>query len=409
MTVRQYLSTTFFALHDRNYRLFAAGQTISAAGTWMQKLAQAWLVLTLTDSGFVLGLTVALQQLPTLLFSTVAGSLVDRFDKRRLVMLTTVAGALPAVALGALVQLDLVQVWMVMVAALVQGAADVVDKPGRMTLVNDIAGPEILTNAVAINNIVQECGRLIGPAVGGLLIGAVGMAPVFYFNAVSYLVVLVMLVLVRSRPRADRTRAVPIRGNLSGSLRYVGARPPLLVALVMMAVTGLFAYNMTILVPLLTRDVLGGDAAATGFALTSVGLGGVVGGLALARFIDGRSRTQIVMGLALAAALTAITFAPTLWVGYALLFLLGAASVSFKSAAGSVLQLGSDPDMRGRIVALYFLALAGTSPMGGPVQGWIAEVVSPRCSIALAAVTTAAVSIWGCRHLKFSGRPTTSA
>lgn len=173
-----------------------------------------------------------------------------------------------------------------------------------------------------------------------------------------------------------------------------------------MAVTGLFAYNMTVLVPLLTRNVLGGDATTTGFAFTFLGLGGVVGGLALAAIIDGTSRSHIIMGLALAASLTAVALSPNLWLGYLFLFLLGASSVSFKSAAGSALQLGSEPHMRGRIVALYFLALAGTSPIGGPIQGWISEVLSPRAGLALGAISALTVSVWDYRHLS-SRRPAT--
>lgn len=401
--VKSYLSATFFALGDRNYRRFAIGQAVSASGTWMQKLAQAWLVLVLTDSGLVLGLTVALQQLPTLLFTATAGALADRFDKRRILMVTTVYGAVPAVLLGLLVRFDQVEVWMVMVAAVVQGFADAVDKPARMTLVNDIARPEILTNAVAINNIVQESGKLVGPAIAGILIGVGGISLAFFVNAASYAVVLLALALIRPGAVQRGPRVVKLRGNLSSTLRYVAARPDLSVALGLMTVSGLFAYNLNVLIPLLVRDVLGGDARAAGFAFTTVGLGGVVGGLALAGSLRPTSRRQILMALAFALTLTALAMSPTLPVAYVILFLVGTISVTFRSVSASVLQLGADAEMRGRVVSLYFIALTGTSPIGGPLQGWVAEVFSARAGFVLGAVATMVAAVVGYRYLVSRG------
>ncbi|MDT5200081.1 MAG: hypothetical protein QOH34_1603, partial [Mycobacterium sp.] len=187
----RYLTSTFSALAVRDYRRFAFGQAISVSGTWMQKLAQAWLVLELTNSPLLLGVTVAMQQLPTLLFTTVGGALADRFDKRTILLWMAIGATLPALAVGVLVQLHLVQVWIVMLAALIQGLLDAVDKPARLTVVNDIATPATLTNAVMFNGIIQDSGKVAGPAIAGILIASVGISAAFFINALSYLPVIV--------------------------------------------------------------------------------------------------------------------------------------------------------------------------------------------------------------------------
>ncbi|MDT5154440.1 MAG: hypothetical protein QOI01_6173 [Mycobacterium sp.] len=398
--MKPYLVSTFSALGVRDYRRFAFGQAVSVSGTWMQKLAQAWLVLELTNSPVLLGVTVAMQQLPTLLFTTVGGALADRFDKRTILLWMAIAATVPALALGLLVQLQLVQVWIVMLAALIQGLVDAVDKPARLTVVNDIATPATLTNAVMLNGIIQDSGKVAGPAVAGILIASVGISAAFFINALSYLPVIVALLLIRPHQPVEPVAAFKAMGNLTGTLRYVAGHPKLAAALALMAVAGLLAYNWNVLLPTLTRDVFGGDARTVGFAFTSMGLGAVLGGLALAAFLKASSRRLIVNGCAFAAALVGLGLAPALPFVYVILFFVGAFSVTFRATATSILQLNADPQMRGRVISLLVLATAGTTPLGGPLIGWVCEHASPRVACLVGGVGTAAAAMACLQYLR---------
>jgi MFS family permease len=398
--MKRYLASTFSALGVRDYRRFAFGQAISVSGTWMQKLAQAWLVLELTNSPLLLGVTVAIQQLPTLLFTTVGGALADRFDNRTILLWMAIAATIPALVLGVLVQLHLVAVWIVMLAALIQGLVDAVDKPARLTVVNDIATPATLTNAVMFNGIIQDSGKVAGPAVAGILIASVGISAAFYINALSYLPVIVALLLIRPHQPVEPVAAFKAMGNLTGTLRYVAGHPKLAAALALMAVAGLLAYNWNVLLPTLTRDVFGGDARMVGFAFTSMGLGAVLGGLALAAFLTASSRRLIVNGCAFAAAMVGLGLAPDLPFVYAVLFFVGAFSVTFRATATSILQLNADPQMRGRVLSLFVLATAGTTPLGGPLIGWVCEHASPRVACLVGGVGTAAAALACLQYLR---------
>jgi MFS family permease len=386
--VSGFWGSNFLALRNRNYRLFALGQSISVTGTWMQKVAQAWLVLELTDSAVLLGVTVAMQQLPTWLLTTVGGGLADRFEKRTILRCTTACGVLPAFSLGLMIELDAVHIWMVMLAALVQGTLDAVEKPSRLTLVNDIAGPEVLTNAVALNNIIQDSGKLVGPALAGILITTTGTSVAFFANAVSYVFVFTALTIVRPLSNGRRTDRDISRTSLREVIRYVGRHPPLTMALVVMSVAGLFAYNFNVIVPLLTRNTFGGGADAVGYAFTAMGLGGVLGGLALAGHIRGTARRTVLAAAVFGLVLGGLSGAPSLAAAYVLLFLAGLASVAFRATTGSFIQLQSERQHRGRVVSLYILAVNGTSPLGAPLQGWICGTWSPRIGLGVGAIAT---------------------
>lgn len=387
--MKRYLSSTFSSLRVRDYRRFAFGQAVSVSGTWMQKLAQAWLVLELTNSPLLLGVTVAFQQLPTLLFTTVGGALADRFDKRTILLWMAIGATIPAFVVGVLVQLDLIQVWMVMLAALIQGLFDAVEKPARLTVVNDIATPATLTNAVMINGIIQDSGKVAGPAVAGILIASVGISAAFFINALSYLPVVVALFFIKPRQPVGPVVEFKATGNLTSALRYVAGHPKLAGTLALMTVAGLLAYNWNVLVPTYTRDVFGGDARMVGFAFTSFGLGAVLGGLALAAFLRANTTQIVINGCAFAASLAVLGLVPSLPIAYGLLFVVGAFSVTFRATATSILQLYSAPQMRGRVISLLVLATAGTSPLGGPLIGWISEVASPRLACVVGGVGTA--------------------
>lgn len=390
--MRRYLAATFSALSIRDYRRYALGQVISVSGTWMQKLTQAWLILELTDSPLLLGITVAGQQLPTLLFTTVAGVLADRYSKRTILLWTAIGGMLPALVLGILVWIDVVNIWIILAAAVAQGLADAIDKPARLTFVNDIATPETMANAVTLNSIIQNSGKIAGPAVAGVLISAVGVSTSFFLNAASYLPVVIALLSIRPRAQVT-TGTVRAKGHLGETLRYVSARPHIAAALVLMAVSGLLTFNWNVLLPTLARDTFGGDARVVGFAFTSMGIGAVFGGLALAGALRGTSKWLILNGCVLGAALSLTGLMPTVTIAYALLFVVGAASVTFRSTATTLLQLHSDPGVRGRIISLLVLATNGTTPLGGPLIGWICAHANPRVACLVGGLGTVAAAL----------------
>ncbi len=393
----------FVPLAERNFRRFLSGQALVSMSVWMQKLAQAWLVLELTDSGVALGLTVAFQQLPTLLFVGTAGALADRFDKRRVLLCTTAFGCLPPLVVGLAQHLDVITAWLVVVAALAQGCADVFDRPTRMTLVNDLVPEDTLSKAVSLGNIAQETGKLIGPAVAGLLIAVIGLPTVFLINSALYLFVFAIVLSIRVPRRVRTAVTTRLRGDLRGTLRYVASKPALAVGLGLMGVSGLFAYNYNVLVTLLVRDVLGGSAAQAGLAFTALGLGGILGGLVLAGTITMNNRSQVGVACCFAGLFVGVAFVPGLLIAYALLFFVGALSVTFRSTSASVLQLGADSGMRGRVMSLYYLALVGTSPIGGPLQGWISELFSARAGFLLGGASTVVAAVVGRRYLKTRG------
>ena len=383
-----YFAATFSSLRIHDYRLYAFGQTVSVTGTWMQKLAQVWLVLELTDSGVLLGITAALQQIPTLLFTTRGGVLADRFDTRKILIWTSVAAAFPAVLLGILVLVDHVAILVVMAAALFQGVADALDKPARLTIVNELVDERNLTNAVTLNSVIQNSGKVAGPAVAGILIGTVGIASAFLINAASYLPVIVALIAIRSRTPGRTSSLARGDHHLIDTLRYVRGQTALAATLFLMTVAGLLAYNWSVLLPLLMRTTFDADAQVVGFAFTAMGVGAVLGGLAVAGTLSSTSRGLVLAGLAFAAAMLGLALSPSVAVAYVILFVLGGASVAFRATATSLLQLRADPAMRGRVISLLVLATAGTTPVGGPLVGWICEAASPRVACAIGAVAT---------------------
>lgn len=387
--MRRYLRTTFSSLHNRNYRLYFAGQSVSVIGTWTQKVAQVWLVLQLTDSGTMLGVTAALQQLPTLLLTPWGGLLADRVDKRKVLLFTQSAPVVPAVLLGVLTATGHVTIWIVLVLALLLGVIESLDKPARHTFVAEMVGNEHIPNAVALNNIMINVGKVAGPAFAGVMISAVGLASSFLVNAASFVAVLVGLLLMNTDQIQRATPAVRAKGQLRDGLRYVRHRRDLLGPLVLMTVTGLLAYEWTVLLPLLAHDTFGGDAQIVGLTFTAMGAGAIVGALALAGTLKATTNRLVASGLIFAAVLVATSLAPTIATALILLFALGTASVAFRAVASSLLQLRADPDMRGRVVSLLIVAIGGTTPVGGPLLGWIGQTFGARSALAVGGVGTA--------------------
>ena len=404
--MRRYLRATLESLGNRNFRLYFASQTVSIIGTWMQKVAQAWLVLELTDSGTLLGVTAALQQLPTLLLTPWGGLLADRLDKRKILFWTQWAAAAPALLLGVLTATGTVRLWMVLVLALVLGSAEALDKPARHTFVIEMVGPRHVPNAVALNNITINAGKVVGPAVAGVLISTVGLAYCFFINAVSFAAVVAGLLLMRTELLERPVRAHRGPGQLREGLRYVRGEPALLGPLVLMTVSGLFAYEWTVTLPLLARETFDGDAHIAGLLFAAMGAGSIVGALAIAATLTATTNRLVASGLAFAVLLAGTAMSSSLPVALVLLFVVGAASVAFRAIATSWVQLRAVPEMRGRVMALLVMAIGGTTPVGGPLVGWIAETYGAPASLALGGIATAAAAGATLLYLRTRREPT---
>jgi MFS family permease len=377
---------TFASLSNRNYRRYLTGQSISLIGTWMQTIAQSWLVLQLTGSGTALGLVVALQTLPTLVLGPYGGVIADRIDKRRLMIgLQSVMGVL-ALVLGLLTITGAVQLWQVYVLAFVLGLNNCFENPARQSFVLEMVGSDDLRNAVSLNSVLVNVARAVGPAVAGLVIATGGIGLCFLINAASFVAVVTSLLRldVSALSRSDPTPRAP--GQLREGLTYVRRTPRLAVPLLMMALVGCLAYEFQVVLPVVASQTFAGDARTYGFLTAAMGAGAVVGGL----YMAARGRTgmwSLVVGAAaFGLALLATALSPTLGVALVGMGLVGAASVAFQSAGNSTLQLAAAPHMRGRVMALWAVAFLGSTPIGGPIAGLVSQHFGGRAGLALGAV-----------------------
>jgi MFS family permease len=387
---------SFESLSVPNYRRYFAGQIVSVSGNWMQMVAEIWLVLELTGSGFAVGATTALQFLPILLFGAWGGVLADRFAKRRLLMVTQALMALPALALFAVTVGGAVAPWMVFLVAFARGTVNAVDNPTRQAFAIEMVGPDRLVNAVSLNSVLIHASRLIGPAAAGVLIAVAGVAPCFAVNVVTFAAM--VLALWRMEPTQLRTppRAAAERGAVRAALRYVRGTPELAVPLALMALVGTFGLNFQAILPLLARFSFDGGASAYATLVAAMGAGSVVG--ALATGARGRADARLIAGSALAFGLLAVLAAamPSLALEVPIVALLGASAVTFAATINSSLQLSVEPRMRGRVMALYSVVFLGSTPIGAPLAGWLSEAYDPRVPLLLAASSGLAAA-WAAR------------
>jgi MFS family permease len=377
---------SFGSLSVPNYRRYFAGQVVSLSGNWMQTVAALWLILELTGSGVAVGLTTALQFLPMLLFGAWGGLLADRFPKRRLLIVTQSLMALPALGLFAVTVSGVVAPWMVYLAVLAMGAVNAVDNPTRQSFVIEMVGTDRVVNAVSLNSVIVQSARIVGPAIAGLLIAAFGVGPCFAVNALSFLAMIAALWLMdpaqlRTAPAGGREP-----GAIRAGLRYVRHTPELAVPLALMALVGTFGFNFQVVLPMLARFSFDGGAGAYAALVSAMGAGSVAG--ALVTGSHGRTGPRLIAAAALAFGVTALLGAamPTLAFELPVLALLGAASVTFAATINSSLQLAVEPAMRGRVMALYSVVFLGSTPIGGPLAGWLSQAYDPRVALLLAAV-----------------------
>jgi MFS family permease len=383
--------------HSRNFRLFFVGQIVSVTGTWMQSVAAAWLVLKLTESSVALGIQLALNFGPILLIGAWAGLLADRRDKRLILIGTQTAFALQALALWVLVFAGVAELWMVYALSLFAGIVTAIDNPARQSFYAEMVGNKDLTNAVSLNSAVMTGTRIVGPALAGVLIATVGLAPSFLFNGISY--VAVIGALVAMRPDELHREVVPVRGKgqLREGLAYVRRTPGLLLPLTWMAVIFTFSFNFSVLFPVMATRVFDGDAGTYATMLSVLGVGSLLGALAMARQQEPNPRRLAVAAVAFGAASVLASAAPTFWSELLVLVPMGIVSMVFMITGNSTLQLSSRANMRGRVMALYGMVFLGGTPIGAPIAGWVADRFGPRMGIALGgliAVVTGLTGLW---------------
>jgi MFS family permease len=390
------LRRTFASLSVPNYRRYFSGQVVSITGNWMQNVAEMWLVVQLTGNGVSVGLTAALQFVPIMLFGAWGGLLADRLPKRRLLTITQSLMALPALTLWLLTIHGSIEIWMVYALVFVRGTINAIDNPARQSFAIEMVGPDKVVNGVALNSVIIHTARILGPAAAGAVIALIGVGPCFLINALSFGAMILALRLMNpAELHAPPAPAERGPGQLRLALRYVARTPELLIPLAMMAVVGTFSYNFQVLLPLLASFTWHGSAATYTALAVAMGVGSVAGALAAGARgrVGPRLIVTVAFGFAIAELLVAV--APDVPLQMLALIPLGAVSVTFAAGINSALQLAVEPRMRGRVMALYSVVFLGSTPIGAPIVGWLAEVAGPRAGLVLGAVAALIAAIGG--------------
>lgn len=394
---------TFRSLRIRNYRLFFVGQLTSQAGTWMQMVAVIWVVLQLTDDGFALGLVTAAQFLPVLLFGAWGGVIADRVDHHRFMLGTQVAFTVIAAAFAGLILTDRLTIVPIYVLSMAFGFVTAMDNPVRRTLVVDLVGQDDVPNAVALNSSLMTGSRVIGPSVAGALITGVGVEWCFIVNFVTYLVVLVAL----SRMDRDQIRSSPkiarSGGQLREGVRYVWSEPRLRLPLVLLAVVGTLAFEFQVTLPLFAERALGGDDTTFTWLYSLMSLGSMVGALSIARRRDVSTHLLAWAAIWLGVSMGLLALAPTFLLAMIAVIPVGVATIVMISGANAVIQLRATPEMRGRALALTAVVFIGSTPIGGPIAGWVSERFGAAAGIWLGAVACLLAGLWTLRELRRLG------
>jgi MFS family permease len=392
--IRAYGRDTFASLKIRNYSLYFYGQAISLCGTWMQTVALGWLVLQLTGSGTELGGVLAFQFVPILFLGPWGGLIVDRFHKRTLLYWTQSASAILALLLGLLVFTNTAQIWMIYIFALCLGMIKVIDNPARQTFVSEMVGTEHVRNAVTLNSTASNLARVIGPSIGGVLIALFGIAASFFINALSFGAVLFMLFLIRDSELYKTPRVPKSRGQLKDGWQYVLQTPLLRDTLVVALIIGTFSYEFQVSLPLLAKVTFAGNAASYAALLAALGLGSVIGGL----YAAGRKKTSphalMIATFLFGASMIAAALTPTFFFALCALVFVGFFSINVTSLANTMLQLESVPAMRGRVLALWSMAIFGSTAIGAPAIGYISEYWGPRAGLAAGGIAALCASIF---------------
>jgi MFS family permease len=371
------------SLHERNYRLYFFGQLVSVAGTWMQTVAQSFVVLDLTHSGTQLGLTTAARFLPMFGFGPLGGVFADRLDKRRVLYVTQSLSGLLAGVFAVMLATGSIKLWTVYLLAVALGFVNVFDNPARQSFISEMVSPQDLPNAVTLNSVAMNMARVFGAALGGVIAAALGLTLCFTFNALSFAAVLASLAAMR---KAELFQAKPIarkKRQVRQGLSYVRSTPELLIPLVMIAVIGTLTWEFNVTLPLMASQVFHGEAAVYGVMASVMGAGAVVGGLISAARPRPRARALCLAATGWGIAVLLAAVAPNLTIEPIAMVFVGYGSITFNSMAKTTLQLAARPDMRGRVMALWALAWLGSTPIGGPIVGWIGQSAGARWALVI--------------------------
>ena len=383
------------ALGHRNYRLFFGGQLVSLVGTWMMAVAQSWLVLELTHDAFILGLVAAVQFTPVLILGLFGGVIADALPKRRTLLVTQGFAAILSFVMAILVFTGVVQVWHVFVIALLLGIRNSVDMPTRQAFSVEMVGKEDVANAVALNSAMFNAARVVGPALAGLAIGAFGIALAFLIDAISYVAVLAALVAMddetlHTRPFVERPKtAAAVMENLHEGLSYVRRTPVVLLAIGVIGLVSTFAFNFSVIVPALTQEVLHADAAGYGFLMAAMGAGSLVAALAIA--FSGKTGPLIIGAGALLLGLSEVVVgqSPNFAVSLVAMVFAGLGGIGMAATCNTVIQLSVPDHLRGRVLSVYTTVFAGSTPIGGPLMGYVASSLGPGIAMTIGGVIAA--------------------
>ena len=398
--LRRYGRETFSSLYVRNYRLYYIGQIISTSGTFMQTVAQAWLVLKLTNSGTALGITSALQYVPILFLGPYGGVIADRISKRKILYFTQSISGILALILGVLVATSLVRVWMVYILAFSLGMVNVFDNPTRQTFYMELVGPDNLRNAVTLYSTLVNLARIIGPAIAAAIIAVFGLAPCFIINGISYVAVVIMLGMMNVKELIITPPVPRAKGQIREGFKYVISTPIIGSTLLMMALIGTFTYEFQVSLPLIAQFTFKGDASSYALLTASMGFGAAVGGIFFASR-KGIQPLKVVSGaLLFGLAILAAAFMPSLLLTALFLVLVGISSINFSSLGNSMIQLESSPQMRGRVMSFWSIAFLGSTTIGGPIVGWFAEVAGARWGLALGGIAALIATALGAVTLR---------
>lgn len=387
---------TFLALRHRNFRLYWVGGLVSLIGTWMQIVAQGWLVYKLTGSSALLGLVTFVGSMPTFIISVPAGVWVDLYPKRTILLVTQTLSMVLAFALAGLVMTNTVAVWHILVLSALQGVVNAIDAPARHTIVPELTTRDEMMNAIALNTIAFNGARVIGPAVAGILVGITGEGLAFFINGVSFMAVIIALIMIHLPARTTATARPPLWQTAAEGLNYIRVHPTILALISMMAVTSLFGLSYNTLMPVLAGEVLGVGATGYGLMMSAIGVGAVLGGFSLATLGNFRAKGALLTTGSLLFPFTLFIIAGSQWIPLVVVALLvaGWASVSHAVLTNALLQSSVPDELRGRVMSIYQLVFFGFFPLGSLWAGYLAEHVGAPAAIAIGAVISLAYAIF---------------
>lgn len=392
---KRIINNTFDSLRVRNFRIYFYGQIISLSGNWMQAVAQGLLVLKLTGSGTILGVVTALQFLPMLLIGPWGGVMADRFPKIKVLYITQILFGILTGLMGILVITNTIELWMVYTLSLAIGLVNAVDNPTRQTFVVEMVGREKLQNAVALQSSVVNLARVIGPAIAGVLIVTVGLGVCFLVNAVSFVAMMISLYFMNPSELDPAPLVAKQKGQIKEGFVYVLHTPLLRDILVMMAVMGTFSYEFMVILPLFSEDTFNGNEGTYALITSAMGIGAVIGGLLSANKKSATPTYLIIIAFLFGISMLVASVMPTLALAAIAMVFVGFFSLIFNSVGNSLLQIESAPNMRGRVMALWAIAFMGTTPIGGPIIGWIGEHISARAGLGVGGVAAILACVYG--------------